>query len=214
MAWIATTLSTVSVTAAAMMWGFFGIKGLGFPALQYPYQLGVGAAFAIWLCYNLTRPAQAWTTALSWMAGTSFSFLMLATTARAGISDGLFRRLYVTTVLWSTLGFYGYTFSQVRVYYMEYLEGESIGEILFTMPFILIVVAAGLRLLYVIAIKTRALQQYFICYFHLMRGPRIQLKNGKRCGLTTPIMRPVPIKTESAGERTGSSPCRSTARIL
>lgn len=174
-------ISTVSVTAAAVLWGFFGIGALGFTALWYPYQLAFGAAFAHWLCYNLSNPVPAWCTALSWLGGAFFSMFTLWTTAQASISDGLLRRLYVTAVLWSTLGFYGYTFLQVRVYWTNELAGLSIGHILFNVPFILIVVAAGLGTLYLMVTSSRAIQQYFVCYFHLMHGPRIQLANGKSC---------------------------------
>lgn len=45
-------LSTVSVTVAAVLWGFFGIGGVGFTVLWYPYQLGFGATFVYWLCYT------------------------------------------------------------------------------------------------------------------------------------------------------------------
>ena len=175
------TLSTVAVTAAAVLWGFFGIGALGFTALWYPYQLAFGAAFAYWLCYNLSNPVPAWCTALSWLGGAFFSMFTLWTTAQAGISDGLFRRLYVTAVLWSTLAFYGYTFLQVRVYWANELAGLGVGHILFNVPFILIVVAAGLGTLYLMVTSSRAIQQYFVCYFHLMHGPRIQLASGKSC---------------------------------
>ena len=175
------TLSTVAVTAAAVLWGFFGIGALGFTALWYPYQLAFGAAFAYWLCYNLSNPVPAWCTALSWLGGAFFSMFTLWTTAQAGISDGLFRRLYVTAVLWSTLAFYGYTFLQVRVYWANELAGLGVGHILFNVPFILIVVAAGLGTLYLMVTGSRAIQQYFVCYFHLMHGPRIQLASGKSC---------------------------------
>ena len=175
------TLSTVAVTAAAVLWGFFGIGALGFTALWYPYQLAFGAAFAYWLCYNLSNPVPAWCTALSWLGGAFFSMFTLWTTAQASISDGLFRRLYVTAVLWSTLAFYGYTFLQVRVYWANELAGLGIGHILMRAPFILIVVAAGLGTLYLMVTGSRAIQQYFVCYFHLMHGPRIQLASGKSC---------------------------------
>ncbi len=175
------TLSTVAVTAAAVLWGFFGIGALGFTALWYPYQLAFGAAFAYWLCYNLSNPVPAWCTALSWLGGAFFSMFTLWTTAQAGISDGLLRKLYVTAVLWSTLGFYGYTFLQARVYWANELAGLGIGHILMRAPFILIVVAAGLGTLYLMVTGSRAIQQYFVCYFHLMHGPRIQLASGKSC---------------------------------
>lgn len=175
------TLSTAAVTAAAVLWGFFGIGALGITALWYPYQLGFGAAFAYWLCYNLSNPVPAWCTVLSWLGGAFFSIFTLWTTAQASISDGLFRRLYVTAVLWSTLGFYGYTFLQARVYWVNELEGLSIGHILFNIPFILIVAASGLGTLYLMVTSSRAIQQYFVCYFHLMHGPSIKLANGKSC---------------------------------
>lgn len=175
------TLSTVSVTVAAVLWGYFGIASFGFLKLWYPYQLGVWGAFAYWLCYNLSRSMSGWGTILSWLSGAFFGTFILWTTAQASLSDGLLRRLYVTVVLWGILGFYGYTFLQTGVYWQNELEGANIGQILFTIPFLLIVTAGGLGTLYLMVVSSLAVPQYFICYFHLMRGPYIQLENGKSC---------------------------------
>lgn len=175
------TLSTIAVILATILWGFLGIKGLGAAFLWYPYQLAVGSAFGYWVYYNLSNPAPAWGTALSWFAGASFAVFTIATTATAMISDGILRKIYVTVVLWSTLGFYVYTFMHVFGYYWKVFSSANVLDIILTVPVMLVAVAIGLFMLYLMAFATYGVPQYFICYFHIMRGPIVKLDNGKSC---------------------------------
>ena len=100
------TLSTVAVTAAAVLWGFFGIGALGFTALWYPYQLAFGAAFSLIPDGSLGVTAGIFTLsrALSAWAVVSFPKAKKDGLAASFSRTAAERTVRGTSVLWGILG--------------------------------------------------------------------------------------------------------------